>query len=322
MKHLSEAEREKIMIMLEQWFSHRKIWKVLKRHHSTISDEITRNSVKWKYAAHKARHKAYVRRLYCKKQIKKIRVNDDLEEFIREKIKDDWTPEMVSWYWNKHQEELHISTPTIYKYIASKRWYSLREHLYSNQKKWKRRWVGLPRKEIIKNRVWIDFRPEKISKLLEFGHYECDLILWPQWKKECLLVLIEKVTRFKICKKLPTKSPYVVEKELKKYIKMLWIKSITFDNWVEFMNHENLWIPTYFCRPYHSREKAQVERWNRDFRRFFPKWTDFSKISQKEIDIITEKINNMPMKILWFKSPAECFKELSWISSQVSVLTL
>lgn len=308
--------------MLGQWLSHRAIWKKLKRHHSTISDEIKRNSVKGQYVAHKAKHKAYFRRNRCKKQIKKIRDNDDLEKFIREKVKDDRTPEMVSWYRNKNNKELKISVPTVYKYIRSIWWYWLREHLYSSQKKWKKRWVFWWKKEMIKNRTRIDARPEKISKLLEFWHYECDLVVWPQGKKDCLLVLIEKVSRLKICKKIPNKSPYTVEKELKKYIKTYWIKTITFDNWIEFKNHENLSVPSYFCHPYHSREKAQVERWNRDYRRFYPKRTDFGKVSQKEIDIISEKINNMPMKTLYFASPFEKFKELSWISSQVSVLTL
>jgi len=95
--------------------------------------------------------------------------------------------------------------------------------------------------------------------------------------------------------KLPNKKAKTVEDILRKWIYILWIKSITFDNGVEFANHYKLWIDTYFSNPYHSREKAQVERGNRDYRRFFPKKTERKKISQKEIDKITEKLNNMPM---------------------------
>jgi len=67
----------------------------------------------------------------------------------------------------------------------------------------------------------IDARPEKISKLLEFGHYEADLIVGPQSTKEVLLVIIEKVSRWKIARKLPNKKAETVEKVLKERIKYL-----------------------------------------------------------------------------------------------------
>ena len=322
MKHLSIAEREIIMIMLEQWESKREIGRRLGRHVQTICDEIDRNSVKWKYIAHKAEHKAYVRRLTAKKPMKKIRCNDRLEKYIRIKIKDDWSPEMIAWRRNKENTE-QISIPTIYAYIHSNFSYDLVDYLYSHRWERKRRkWHHKNSNNHIKHRVFIDARPERISKLQEFWHREADLIVWPQWTKEVLLVLIEKTTRCKIASKLPDKKAKTVEKRIMEIIKRLKIKSITFDNWVEFSNHYKLWIPTYFSHPYHSREKAQVERWNRDYRRFFPKWTQRKKISQKEIDKITEKLNNMPMKVLEFNTPNEMFVKYSYLFSQVSGLTL
>ena len=98
------------------------------------------------------------------------------------------------------------------------------------------------------------------------------------------------------------------------------IKSITFDNGVEFMKHNELWIPTYFCFPHHPREKPQVERCNKDIRRYFPKKTIFEKISQGEIDRICEILNNKPMKVLWFKTPRELFEQT--LHSEVALLTL
>lgn len=324
MKHLSIAERETIMIMVEQGKSKREIGRKLWRHVQTICDEIDRNSVKWKYVAHKAQHKAYVRRLTAKKPMKKIRCNDRLEKYIRKKIKDDWSPEMIAWRRNKENMEETISIPTIYAYIHSQFSYDLVDHLYSHR--WwrkRRKWHHKNSNNHIKHRVFIDARPEKISKLKEFWHREADLIVWPQWTKEVLLVIIEKVTRRKLAFKLPDKKAETVEYKLKGILNILWIKSITFDNWVEFSNHYKLWIPTYFSHPYHSREKAQVERWNRDYRRFFPKWTQRKKVSQKEIDKITKKLNNMPMKVLEFNTPQEMFTTYSQLFSQVlSGLTL
>jgi len=322
MGHLSIEEREVIMIMLSHNASKREIARTLWRDHKTITKEIKRNSTCWKYEANKAQHKAYARRLQAKKTMKKIRCNDRLERYIREKITDDWSPEMIAGRRNKENNE-HISVPTIYKYIYSPFGYNLVDYLYSNRK-WRRRRKGYHKnsKNHIKQRVFIDKRPEKISKLKEFWHREADLIVWPQWTKEVLLVVIEKVTRWKLAFKLANKQAKTIEYKLKDMIHILWIKSITFDNWVEFANHYKLWIHTYFSHPYHSREKAQIERWNRDYRRFFPKWTQRKKISQKEIDKITKKINNMPMKVLDFNTPNEMFEKYYTLFSMVGTLTL
>lgn len=288
---------------------------------STVCDEVKRNKWRWEYSANKAQHKAYVRRLYAKKNLKKIRVNDKLENYVREKIKDDWSPEMVAGRWNKEHEHSKVSVPTIYKYVYSRFGYGLLEHLYANRS-WRKRayhsnkWWG------IKHRVFIDMRPERISKLLEFGHWEADLIVGPQGSKPVLLVLIEKTTRRKIAKKLPNKKAGTIEEVLRTRVQKLNTKSITFDNWLEFANHYKLGIDTYFSHPYHSREKAQVERGNRDYRRFFPKKTKRKKISQKEIDKITNKLNNMPMKVLKFQSPNEVFLKHFKKLSQVSDFTL
>jgi IS30 family transposase len=154
---------------------------------------------------------------------------------------------------------------------------------------------------------------------MQFWHYECDLIMGRKWSLFCLLVLIEMKTRKKIVHLLPNKWANYVEELLREYIKKYSIKSITFDNGTEFANHYKLWIPTYFCHPHSPWEKPQVERGNRNIRRYFPKWTDFTKVTQEQIDLIVEKINNRPMKCLNYQIPSLLFKKLL---SRVAVLTL
>ena len=66
--------------------------------------------------------------------------------------------------------------------------------------------------------------------MLEFGHWEADLIVGPQGTKPAMLVLIEKTTRRKIAKKIPNKKAVTVENILKEWIPLVGIKSITFDN--------------------------------------------------------------------------------------------
>ena len=55
-------------------------------------------------------------------------------------------------------------------------------------------------------------------------------------------------------------------------------------------------------------EKGTVENINGLIRRFFPKGTNFDKISKEEIAYVENWINNRPMKILGFKTPNEVFQ--------------
>jgi len=318
MKHLVQTERDEIEFLLKKKHSIRAISILLWRNFETIRKEIKRNSIKEKYSAHKAEHKAYVRRLFCKKQLKKIRVNDNLENFVRKKLKEDRSPQEIAGDWNNTHEDLWISTPTIYKYTYSRFWYGLTDHLYTKRVRPKKR-KHKAKRQNIRYRTFINFRPKIIGLKRQFWHYECDLIMGNRASSYCLLVLIEMKTRFKIVHLLPNKWADYVEKLLYKYIKKYSIKSITFDNWSEFANHYKLWIPTYFCHAHSPREKPQVERWNRNIRRYFPKWTDFSKVTQEQIDLVVEKINNRPMKCLNFQTPSKIFNKLF---SQVTVLTL
>lgn len=318
MKHLSITERDEIQILLSKWYTNRQIALALWRHHKTIDKEIEKNSIKGKYLAYKAQHKAYVRRLFCKKILKKIRVNDELEQFVRKRLKEDWSPEEITWTWNNIDKNLHISTPSIYKYIYSRFGYWLTDHLYTKRLRPKKR-RHKTKREWIKFRTFIDFRPKIIGLKKHFWHYECDLIMGRKRSLFCLLVLIEMKTRKKIVHLLPNKWANYVEELLREYIKKYSIKSITFDNGTEFANHYKLWIPTYFCHPHSPWEKPQVERWNRNIRRYFPKWSDFTKVTQEKINLIVEKINNRPMKCLYYQIPSLLFKKLL---SRVAVLTL
>jgi transposase, IS30 family len=261
--------------------------------------------VKWVYDGKKANHKAYARRKSCKKQNKKIRDNDEMEQYIRQKLHENWSPEEIAWVWNKYHE-VEISVPTIYKYVDSRYGYGLSEHLYSKRPK-KRKHSGKPKREVIKYRVMINARPISIGKKRYFGHYEVDLVMWKQGSKGCLLVLIEMVTRYKIVYWLPSKNAWIVEEKLKDAIQKYSIKSMTFDNGKEFTNHIKLWIATYFCYPHSPREKPQVERWNGNIRWYYKKWTDFSDVTQKEIDIVMKKINMRPMKCLNRETPHTLF---------------
>ena len=101
-------------------------------------------------------------------------------------------------------------------------------------------------------------------------------------------------------------------KSIESFPTPIW-KTITFDNGGEGAHHQQLKetfnLHTYFCDPYASYQKGSVENANRIIRRYLPRGTDMSKITQEDIYAIQEKINNTPRKILGYKTPKEVLAE-------------
>jgi IS30 family transposase len=52
--------------------------------------------------------------------MKKIRYNDELENYIREKLKLKRTPQLIAGAWSKEHPEYKIGHMSVYKYIYSR----------------------------------------------------------------------------------------------------------------------------------------------------------------------------------------------------------
>src|ERR687887_166153 len=79
----------------------------------------------------------------------------------------------------------------------------------------------------------------------------------------------------------------------------------------EFAYHERiasgLGAKFYFAHPYSSRERGLNENTNGLVRQYFPKKSDFSKITDRRIEEVVERLNNRPRKTLGYKTPNEVF---------------
>lgn len=302
MWQLVKTERNEIMLLHQKWYSARDIAKATWRHHSTISRELKRNTVKGEYISNKAHLKAYQRRHQLQKQLKKIRLDEELEWYIRNKLQ-----KLIAWAWSRRNPKRTISHMSIYKYVYSIFGRGLWYYLYSKRHKPRKRVTKKSKRNLIPHRVRIDARPNIIQLKTQIWHYECDLIVWKKWTKTVILTLVEMLSRKSEAWVLPSKSPDLVVGKLKEYITKNEVKSITFDNWVEFMYHYKLWVATYFCHPYGSREKPQIERRNRDYRWIYKKWTSLCRVTQEHLDATTRNINTTPMVCLDYATPQEVF---------------
>ena len=88
-------------------------------------------------------------------------------------------------------------------------------------------------------------------------------------------------------------------------------RSITYDNGLENVEHnllnKDLGTRSWFCEPYHSWEKGQVENTNGLIRRFIPKRSRLEDLSDDKIIEVENWINDRPKKVLAFRTPNEAF---------------
>ncbi|WP_281559673.1 IS30 family transposase [Thalassomonas sp. RHCl1] len=87
--------------------------------------------------------------------------------------------------------------------------------------------------------------------------------------------------------------------------------TLTLDNGKEFAAFKALEKPLnltiYFADPYCSWQRGTNENTNGLIRRFIPKKTDFSTITNEQLQEVVNKINSRPRKILNYRTPEEVF---------------
>jgi IS30 family transposase len=246
-----------------------------------------------------------------------------LEYMIRRYLKEWWSAEMISMRLEK-EYKYKLAGITIRRYVDSRFWYDIKEYLVRewHLKKYRKR--NVEKWSRIIKRVSIDMRALYISNPWEVWHYECDFIESIRGDKTVILRLIDKYSRRRIAIKLENKWAELVRDQIKECIERYRIRSITFDNDLSFALHWQLWVETYFCHPYSSREKWLVEWSNSEYRKPRPKKTALKNISQFDIDKYTNYLNNRPMKCLQWKSAYEVNFQcnISYLPTNCKVLHL
>lgn len=312
-KHFDLKEREKIEKFLRKKKSLRWIAWALDRNVSSVSYEIKQNKVKGRYTAKKAEHKAYVKRQESKRDCLKVAMDVNLKKFVIENIKDDQSPEGISGRL-KHVERgiKYASGKAIYKFIGSPHGRQIESHLYSKavrKKPGRKRGVSVS----IDGRTFIDQRPKKVEKRLEFGHFEGDFIESGKDGKGSLLVLVERKTRYPFLMYLEDRSNMNVNFLIENLLQNIPVKSLTIDNDISFQKHpelsELLNATIYFCHPQSPHEKGTVENRNKAIRRYVKKRTDLSKYPLEYFKMVETKLRTRFMECLNFKTPREDFEK-------------
>jgi IS30 family transposase len=313
-QQLSYHERRQIYSSLCRQEPKSSIAKTLGRSVSTVTREIKRNSDRFGYLHPEDAHKAAQKRKHINKP--KIDRKVELQSFIQKKLRLRWSPDMIAGRWNLENPKEPICKETIYRWLYSsndKKKTELRKLLVRAHKK--RGFRSKPTKSTIKDRTSIGQRPDSINKRLEADHYECDLVFNRGSGSKNVCTLIERVARKCIIIRNDNKSTKTVIGAIIEHItkEKLIVKSITFDNGSEFADHiglKQMGIDTYFCDPAKPYQKGSIEHLNGMLRRHLPFELEAASITKEYVEQINIMMNNMPRKILGYKTPLEMRKFL------------
>ena len=306
--HLDENERRRIERLLPTGKTIRTIAERLGRSVSTVSEEITRGSVRGVYDARKAAHKAYVRRWRSKQDCLKVVRDAELRTYVEGKLQAEWSPELIAGRLKKIDRAVpYASTKAIYKFVYSVYGRKLEQFLYFRVVK---RRGGPKRNQSVwhDGRVSIERRPKKVLSRREFGHFEGDFIESGRDGTGSILVLVERKTRYLFLRYCPDRSTSAVNALMVETLREVSVESVTFDNDISLQKHQELSrlmrTDVFFCHPYAPHEKGTVENRNRAVRRYMPKRSDVSQY-QHQLATIEHTLRSRPMKCLGFKTPQE-----------------
>ncbi len=305
---LSRAERLEMSILMEKGYSFRKISGVLGRSPNTISYEVRENSVGGEYDPLKADAKARVRKRMAKYEWKKINKDDRLRDYITSKLALNWNPDEIAGSMRREKDPFYASKTAIYEWLYSARGQVYCRYLYSERYQ-KKRHKKKTERVMIPDRVSFQKRSLGAENRTRYGHFEGDTVVSRKGRRGGMSVLLERKSRYLSVRKLFSLSPKENLGRLREMKQTLSMKSITFDNGLENKEHASLGVLTFFCDPYSSWQKGGVENGNKMLLRYFPKGTDFTDVSQREIDQAVDLINKKPRRILGYRSAFEVAME-------------
>lgn len=306
-KDVSRAERLEIGILLERRYSLRAIARALCRSPNTLSYEVRKNSTSGVYEPLKAHAKARLRKRMRRLQWSKIEEEPALKRFIIKKLAAHWNPDEIAGFLKRYRRDYpwYVSKTAIYEWLRTARGERYCIYLYSQRKRVKRRKGKKTARVMIPNRVDIARRFQGADNRTRFGHFEGDTIVGRRGTTGGMKTGYERKARLVLARKVENMRPaHHAETEKVMYAQVK-TKSITRDNGIENRYHEQVGIPSFFCRAYASWQKGGVENANKMIRRYFPKSTDFREVRQSDIDRVVSIINNKPRRILGYRSAFE-----------------
>jgi transposase, IS30 family len=302
--HLTFEERGFLYRSKKKGKSKTEIAELMGRHPSTIGRELKRNAGQRGYRPKQAQRLAEERRLASRRPHKM----DDAQvhQYVEERLEKLWSPDQIA---ERVRDDFPrtparwLSRQTIYDWINrhAPNWHSLL-----------RRGGRPPEKRgKLTDCVRIDGRPDVINRRRRYGDWEGDTIVG-KGRRSALVTLVERKTGYARIGRVDSMKSDMTMRAAKRRMKDLppsLRRSVTFDNGKEFAEHQkltrSLGLDVYFTDAYASWQRGTNENTNGLLRQYFPKGTDFTQVSHREVARVEQLINERPRRRLDYRSPAE-----------------
>lgn len=250
-------------------------------------------------------------------------INLPLRHYVLFHLDQLWSPEQIAKRLKILYPEnmnMQISPESIYSYLYVLPRGALRKELVKclRQHHINRRIQGKSRQKScpIQDYISIEERPAEVADRIIPGHWEGDLLMGHN-NGSALGTLVERTTRMTFLVQLKDKDATAVRETFAKEFKHLpkgLKRSLTYDQGQEMAEHKlftkNTKIQVYFAHPHSPWERGTNENTNALIRQFFPKGTDFSKVTLENIKKAQDMLNDRPRKTLGFLTPHEVFGKL------------
>ena len=330
-RFLQGWEREEVSVGLAQGLSYRQIAARLApgRSASTVLREVRRNSAGGVYRAHLAAREARERARRPKPA--KLAVNDELREWVQQKLRKNWSPEEISHRLELEfpgRAEMRVSHETIYQSLYVQGRGALRRELAAHLRTGRslrkpRRSEPAAQRGKLAGTVNISARPAEAADRAVPGHWEGDMIEGTAGKSQ-IGTLVERATRYTMLVPLPDgKTARAFAAAVTPVIAGLpdsLRRSLTWDQGKEMALHKQIAVAAdvkiYFCDPHSPWQRPSNENTNGLLRQYFPKGTDLSAHSPQWLAQVADELNGRPRKVLGWKTPAEAMAQ--FLTSQAA----
>ena len=320
---LSLEERYEIERACRWKLSLREAARRIGRPASTVSREVHRNGGRDSYGAWKANRIARERARRPKPL--KLLARPDLAEVVAQGLRRCWSPQQIAGRLRvEHPNDPHwwVSHETIYRSLYLQGRGGLRQELVealrsgrTRRRPHSRRIKGYPK---IKDMVMISDRPAEVADRAVPGHWEGDLIMGTREGHSHIGTLVERTSRFVMLVHLPAaRDAVTVRDAIARKIQQLphtLVRTLTWDQGSEMAGHAQFSIDTgvavYFCDPHSPWQRGTVENTNGLLRQYFPRGADYSPLTEADLDLVADELNNRPRKTLDYRTPAEVLKQL------------
>ena len=300
---LNLAERRTIENLLHLKVNVTEIARQINRHRSTVYREIKRNFYKDEelpqldgYYGMNAQKFTAERRA---RRRKLVRI-PELRDAVIERLQEGWSPEQIA-------GRLQLRWPIPGACTVSSRSPHDRKPRHARTA----RGMMFPLERSIHN------RPEHIKDRSTFGDWEGDLMIFRrEHGKANVASRVERKTRYAVLFRNNDRSSTHFMAKLMNVMEPLpqtARKSITFDRGIEFSGWRKLkpgiGTEAWFCDPQAPWQKGSVENLNKRARRYLPRDTPITALSNRDMKAICNRFNSTPRKCLGWKTPTEAFAE-------------